>query len=76
MCLRSGDGFQEVLVVDHDPKFTSDVFLAFVQGMCSSLISGLAYHKNTKRLYRFFLKLEPNFSKTPKPKKITLKNDP
>ncbi len=23
MCLRSGNGFPDVLVVDHDPKFTS-----------------------------------------------------
>jgi hypothetical protein len=47
MCLRSGDGFPEVLVVDHDPKFTSDVFRAFVKGMGSCLIVGSAYHKNT-----------------------------
>jgi hypothetical protein len=32
MCLRSGDGFPDVLVVDHDPKFTSEVFRAFVKG--------------------------------------------
>ena len=47
MCLRSGDGFPDVLVVDHDPKFTSDVFRAFVKGMGSCLIVGSAYHKNT-----------------------------
>ena len=47
MCLRSGDGFPDVLVVDHDPKFTSDVFRAFVKGMGSCLIDGSAYHKNT-----------------------------
>jgi hypothetical protein len=47
MCLRSGDGFPDVLVVDHDPKFTSDVFRAFVRGMGSCLIVGSAYHKNT-----------------------------
>jgi hypothetical protein len=35
------------LVVDHDPKFTSDVFRAFVKGMGSCLIVGSAYHKNT-----------------------------
>ena len=47
MCLRSGDGFPDVLVVDHDAKFTSEVFRAFVKGMGSSLIVGSAYHKNT-----------------------------
>ena len=47
MCLRSGAGFPDVLVVDHDAKFTSDVFRAFVKSMGSSLIVGLAYHKNT-----------------------------
>ena len=47
MCLRSGDGFPDVLVVDHDPKFTSEVFRAFVKSMGSSLIVGSAYHKNT-----------------------------
>ncbi len=47
MCLRSCDGFPEVLVVDHDPKFTSDVFWAFAKGMGSSLIVGSAYNKNT-----------------------------
>ncbi len=46
MCLRSGDGFQDVLVVDHNPKFTSDVFRAFAKGMGSCLIVGSAYHKN------------------------------
>ena len=47
LCLRSGDGFPDVLVVDHDPKFMSEVFQAFVKGMGSSLIVGPAYHKNT-----------------------------
>jgi hypothetical protein len=47
MCLRSCDEFPEVLVVDHDPKFTSDVFWAFAKGMGSSLIVGSAYNKNT-----------------------------
>ncbi len=46
-CLRSGDGFPDVLVVDHGPKLTSDVFRAFAKGMGSSLIVGSAYHKNT-----------------------------
>jgi hypothetical protein len=47
ICLRSGDGFPDVLVVDHDSKFTSEVFRAFVKGWGSSLIVGSAYHKNT-----------------------------
>jgi hypothetical protein len=47
MCLRSCDGFPDVLVVDHDPKITSDVFQAFVKSMDSSLIVGSDYHKNT-----------------------------
>ncbi len=33
MFLRSGNGFKDVLVVDHAPKFTSDVFSAFAKGM-------------------------------------------
>jgi len=33
--------------VDHDPKFTSEVFRAFVKSMGSCLIVGSAYHKNT-----------------------------
>jgi hypothetical protein len=48
MCLRSGDGFPDVLVVDHDSTFTSEVFRAFAKGMGSCLIVGSAYHKNTK----------------------------
>ena len=43
----SGDGFPDVLVVDHDAEFTSEVFRAFVTSMGSTLIVGLAYHKNT-----------------------------
>ncbi len=34
-------------MVDHNLKFTSNVFLAFVRSMSSFLIVGLAYHKNT-----------------------------
>ncbi len=41
------DGFPDVLVVDHDSKFTSQVFLAFVKGWGSCLIVSSAYHKNT-----------------------------
>jgi hypothetical protein len=58
LCLRSGAGFgprsagfSNVLVVDrdHDPKFNSEVFHAFVKSMGSCLIVGSAYrdHKNT-----------------------------
>ena len=38
MCLRSCDGFPDVLAVDHHVRFTSVVFLAFVKCMGSSLI--------------------------------------
>ena len=31
MCLRSGAGFPDALVVDHYAKFTSEIFLAFVK---------------------------------------------
>ena len=41
-CLRSGDGFPDVLVVGHDDKFTSELFRAFVKSMGSSLIVGSA----------------------------------
>jgi hypothetical protein len=47
MCLRSGAGFPDVLIVDHDSKFTSEVFRAFVKSMGTCLIVGSAYHKNT-----------------------------
>jgi hypothetical protein len=47
MCLRSGDGFPDVLVVDHDPKFTSEVFRAFVKSMGLCPVVGSAYRKNT-----------------------------
>ena len=33
-----GDGFPDMLVVDHDAKFTSEVFRAFVKRMGSTLI--------------------------------------
>ncbi len=46
MC-SSGNGFPDVHVVDHDQKFTSQVFRAFVKSMGSCLIVGSAYHKNT-----------------------------
>ncbi len=45
--MRSGDGFPDVLAVDHDPKSTSDVFRAFAKGVGSCLIVGSAHHKNT-----------------------------
>jgi hypothetical protein len=38
----SGDGFPDALVLDHDPKFTSDVFWAFAKGMGSCLFVGAA----------------------------------
>ena len=47
MCMRSGDGLPDVIVVDHDAKFTSALFRAFVKSMGSCLIVGSAYHKNT-----------------------------
>ncbi len=47
LCLRAGSGFPDVLVVDHDPEFMSNVFWAFAKGMGSCLIVGSAYHKNT-----------------------------
>ena len=47
MALRSGDGIPDVLVVDHDPKFTSTLFREFTRRIGSSLIVGSAYHKNT-----------------------------
>jgi hypothetical protein len=47
MCLRCGDGFPDVLVVDHDPKFMSEVFRAFIKGMGLCLIVGSAYYNNT-----------------------------
>jgi hypothetical protein len=49
-CLRSDAGFPDVLVVDDDPKFTSELFRAFVKSMgsCEScLIVDSAYHNNT-----------------------------
>ena len=47
MVLRSGDGVPDALVVDHDPKFTSKLFREFTRRLGSSLLVGLAYHKNT-----------------------------
>jgi hypothetical protein len=37
LCLRSSDCFPDVLVVDHDSKFTSEVFRKFVKGWGSFL---------------------------------------
>ena len=36
MCLRSGAGFPDALVMDHDAEFMSGVFRAFVKSMRSS----------------------------------------
>ena len=47
MALRSGDGVPDVLVVDHDPKFTRKLFREFTRRLGSSLLVGSAYHKNT-----------------------------
>lgn len=47
MCLRSCKGFPDVLVVDHDANFTSELFRTFVKCMGSSLVVGSAYHKNS-----------------------------
>jgi transposase InsO family protein len=47
VALRSGDGIPDVLVVDHDPKFTSTLFREFTWCIGSSLIVGSAYHKNS-----------------------------
>ena len=41
MCLRSGDGFPDILLVDHDSKYISEVFRAFVNGWGSCLIVGV-----------------------------------
>ena len=53
ICLRSGAGFPDALVVDHgakvtsDAKVTSEVFCALVKSMGSCLIVSSACHKNT-----------------------------
>ena len=47
-CLWSGAGFPDALVVDHDAKFTSEVFRTLVKSMGTCLIVGSAYHKHTK----------------------------
>ncbi len=47
MALRIGDGIPDVLVVDHDPKFTSNLFREYTRRIGSSLIVGSAFHKNT-----------------------------
>ncbi len=36
MALHSGDGIPDVLVVDHDPKFTSSLFREFTRRIVSS----------------------------------------
>jgi hypothetical protein len=48
MALRSGDGVPDVLMVDHDPKFTSALFREFTRRLGSSLLVCSAYHKKTK----------------------------
>ena len=48
MCLRSCGEFShsDVLLADHDAKFTSEVFCPFVKSVGSCLIVYSAYHKN------------------------------
>ena len=38
MALRSGDGVPDVIVVDHDPMFTSALFKEFPMRIASSLL--------------------------------------
>ena len=45
--LWSGNSVPDVLVVDHNPKFTSQLFLEFTKAIGSALIVGTTYHKNT-----------------------------
>ncbi len=47
MALRSGECVPDVLVVDHDPKFTSKLFRQFTSSISSSLLVSSAYHKYT-----------------------------
>ena len=47
MALRFEDGIPNVLVVDHDPKFTSALFKEFTRCIGSSLLISSTYHKNT-----------------------------
>ena len=47
MALGYGDGIRDVLVVDHDPKFTSALCEEFTRRIDSSLLIGSAHHKNT-----------------------------
>ena len=50
MTLRTEDGVPDVLVVEHDPKFTSALFKEFTGRIGSSLLIGSAYHENTKAM--------------------------
>ena len=45
--LWSSKGVPDVLVVDHDSKFTSQLFHEFTKAIGSALIVGTAYYKNT-----------------------------
>ena len=42
-----GNCVPNVLVVDHNPKFTSQLFSEFTKAIGSALIVGTANHKNT-----------------------------
>jgi hypothetical protein len=44
---RGGGWILDVLVVDHDPIFTSTMFNEFMSSISSSLLFGSEYHKNT-----------------------------
>jgi hypothetical protein len=47
MCMRSDDGLPDVIVVDHNARFTIALFRAFVKSMGPCLIVRSTYHKNT-----------------------------
>ncbi len=46
IALRSSDGMLDILILEHDPKFASILFREFNRRNCSSLLFGLAFHKN------------------------------
>jgi hypothetical protein len=49
MCLRSGDGFpDELVVVDHDPKFTSEMYRASIKGMGSTSLRASSAPRTTR----------------------------
>ena len=48
MCLRSDDGFPDILLVEHDSKFISEVFRAFVNGWGSCLVVGVPQERQQR----------------------------